>query len=583
MKKKRYGSFYFKTLKIKPWLTLFSILLNIAIFCYASVNISCLRWILNSLQESIRGQGILHRIWPCFVIMALNCAFRCLCIKASAYVDVLRSYYYQDSLRLQFFRSLLQSSRMKDRAANAGKTFERLDDDVPAAVFPAELITEVTGYMVYTLVAIGSLLLVNWKITLFIFLPLSLCLFLIRKLSGRIGESRRRNRAMHDYVSDTLADIVTAVLTIKTMGGRKSVLKRYDSVLEQRTEALVKDNLFQATVNSAVDIASVICVAAMMAGVAGLMRSGRFPLGDFSIFICYLDTLNDCILRIIELYTETKKAEVSWHRIAETAGEENIDYLGRDGNLIRAGMKDTSRVSLPETDLPPAFSGNLKEPFRQLEVKNLSCIYEDGRGVRDVGFTLHSGEILVLSGPVASGKSTVLNALLGIVPRTLGEIRWNAEEQKDPFSLFRPPHAVCCLQNSHLQNATIRENLTMGRDYTDEACLEALEKGCIAEEIMHMPDGLHTLIGENGVMLSGGQKQRLLLSRMFLVHAGLYLLDDATSALDLETEKKLMANLKERVLQDKAAAIIVTGSKAAEEMADRIVSIQLPAGLRDSP
>ena len=60
---------------------------------------------------------------------------------------------------------------------------------------------------------------------------------------------------------------------------------------------------------------------------------------------------------------------------------------------------------------------------------------------------------------------------------------------------------------------------------------------------------------------------------MFLVHAGLYLLDDATSALDRETEKKLMANLKERVRQDKAAAIIISNSKAAEEMADRIVSI----------
>ena len=330
MKKKHYGSFYYKTLKIKPWLTLFSILLNIGIFCYASVNISCLRWILNSLQESIRGLGILRRIWPCFVIMALNCAFRCLCIKASAYVDVLRSYYYQDSLRLQFFRSLLQSRRMKDRAANAGKTFEQLDDDVPAAVFPAELLTEVTGYLVYTLVAIGSLLLINWKITLLLFLPLSLFLFLIRKLSGRIGESRRQNRAMHDFVSDTLADMVTAVLSIKTAGGRNSVLKRYDSVLEQRTGALINDNLFQSAVNSAVDIASVICVAAMMAGVAGLMRSGRFPLGDFSIFICYLDTLNDCILRIIELYTETKKAEVSWHRIAETAGEDNMDCLGTE-------------------------------------------------------------------------------------------------------------------------------------------------------------------------------------------------------------------------------------------------------------
>ncbi|MFR6327644.1 MAG: ABC transporter transmembrane domain-containing protein [Eisenbergiella sp.] len=217
-----------------------------------------------------------------------------------------------------------------------------------------ELLTEVTGCVVYTLAAIGSLLLVNWKITLY--LPsLSLCLFLIKKLSGKIGESRKKNRAMHDFASDTLSDITTAVLSIKTMGGKKSVLRRYDSVLEQRTKTQVKDTLFQSGVNAAVDIASVICVAAMMAGVAGLMRAGRFPLGDFSIFICYLDTLNDCILRIIELYTETKKAEVSWQRIRESAGDKNTAVLGQTGNLILAGAQKSNLTPKETADLPPAF------------------------------------------------------------------------------------------------------------------------------------------------------------------------------------------------------------------------------------
>ena len=108
MNKNSYRDFFLRTIKIRPWLTLFSIFLNIYIFCYAAVNISCLRWILNSLQENIRGQGILSVIWPCFLIMAVNGILRCLCIKGSAYTDVLRSYYYQDSLRLQFFKGLLK-------------------------------------------------------------------------------------------------------------------------------------------------------------------------------------------------------------------------------------------------------------------------------------------------------------------------------------------------------------------------------------------------------------------------------------------------------------------------------------------
>ncbi|MFR6327645.1 MAG: hypothetical protein ACLUOI_01595 [Eisenbergiella sp.] len=84
MNKNSYRDFFLRTIKIRPWLTLFSIFLNIYIFCYAAVNISCLRWILNSLQENIRGQGILSVIWPCFLIMAVNGILHCLCIKGSA-------------------------------------------------------------------------------------------------------------------------------------------------------------------------------------------------------------------------------------------------------------------------------------------------------------------------------------------------------------------------------------------------------------------------------------------------------------------------------------------------------------------
>mgnify|MGYP000367557361 CR=1 FL=1 len=91
-------------------------------------------------------------------------------------------------------------------------------------------------------------------------------------------------------------------------------------------------------------------------------------------------------------------------------------------------------------------------------------------------------------------------------------------EKRRILSLFQLPNAAVCLQNSHLLNATIRENLTLGRDFSDESCLEALNDCCIAEEVMHMPDGLGTLAGENGIMLSGGQKQRILLARMLLTH-----------------------------------------------------------------
>lgn len=578
MEYNNFRSFLKNIIKIKPWLTLGSILLNALIFSYSAVNISCVRWIMNAFQDGLQGTGILHRIWPYFILLAVNAAIRWLSIRGSSYLDVLRRYYYHDSLRVQMLCGLLRSGHLRDRADNSGKTFERLDDDVPAACFPVELVTEVAGYCIFTFIAVGSLMLINWRITLFLFLPLSLCLFLIKKISGRIHSSRKQNRDMHDRASSLLSDIVTSVLSIKTMDAKEPVLEKYDTVMKQRTRAVVRDSLFQNSVSATVDIASVLCIVIMMAAVSGLMQNGSFPLGDFAIFICYLDTLNDCILRIIELYTETKKAEVSYQRIIETVEEQNGLCLGMDGRLLPPLSSKSVPVSGGYCEAParpgvfPEGEGNPEEAYgrlKQLSVSRLSCIYEDGQGIRDVDFQLNAGELLVLTGPVASGKSSILNALLGIVPASFQEILWNGKDVQNLFTLFKAPAVSCCLQSSHLLNGTIRENLTLGRNISDTECWTALQSACMEEEVKEWPGGLDTLTGENGIMLSGGQKQRLLLARMLLEHPSLYLLDDATSALDRITAEKLLLNLKQRMMQYNAAAVFISNSEVVKAAADR--------------
>lgn len=417
---------------------------------------------------------------------------------------------------------------------------------------------------------------------MFLFLPLSLCLFLIKKISGRIRSSRKQNRDMHDRASSLLSDIVTSVLSIKTMDAKEPVLEKYDNVIKQRTRAVVRDSLFQNSVSATVDIASVLCIVIMMAAVSGLMQNGSFPLGDFAIFICYLDTLNDCILRIIELYTETKKAEVSYQRILETVEEQNGLCLGMDGKLLPPLSSKSVPVSggycgtPAHPDVFPEGEGTAEESYgrlKQLSVSRLSCIYEDGRGIRDVNFQLYAGELLVLTGPVASGKSSILNALFGIVPASFQEILWNGKEVQNLFTLFKAPTVSCCLQSSHLQNGTIRENLTLGRNISDIECWKALQSACMEREVKEWPGGLDTLTGENGIMLSGGQKQRLLLARMLLEHPSLYFLDDATSALDRITEEKLIFNLKQRIIQDNAAAVFISNSEVVKAAADRELCI----------
>ncbi|WP_455616717.1 ATP-binding cassette domain-containing protein [Eisenbergiella sp.] len=128
---------------------------------------------------------------------------------------------------------------------------------------------------------------------------------------------------------------------------------------------------------------------------------------------------------------------------------------------------------------------------------------------------------------------------------------------------------MLAFKSSHLQNGTIRENLTLGRNISDTECWTALQSACMEEEVKEWPGGLDTLTGENGIMLSGGQKQRLLLAHMLLEHPSLYLLDDATSALDRVTAEKLLLNLKQRMMQDKAAAVFISNSEVVKVAADR--------------
>lgn len=206
-------------------------------------------------------------------------------------------------------------------------------------------------------------------------------------------------------------------------------------------------------------------------------------------------------------------------------------------------------------------------------MSRLSCIYEDGRGIRDVNFQLYAGELLALTGPVASGKSSILNALFGIVPASFQEILWNGKEVPNLFTLFKAPTVSCCLKSSHLLNGTIRENLTLGRNISDIECWKALQSACMEREVKEWPGGLDTLTGENGIMLSGGQKQRLLFARMLLEHPSLYFLDDATSALDRITAEKLNFNLKQRIIQDNAAAVFISNSEVVKAAADRELCI----------
>jgi len=147
-------------------------------------------------------------------------------------------------------------------------------------------------------------------------------------------------------------------------------------------------------------------------------------------------------------------------------------------------------------------------------------------------------------------------------------VRWNGRVVDDPASFFVPPRSAYTSQVPRLFSDSLRENVTLGRDLTDAEVQEALELAVLAPDVAAMQDGLETEVGARGVRLSGGQVQRAAAARMLLQDAELLVFDDISSALDVDTERRLWDGL---FAHGEVTCLVVSHRRAALERADRVV------------
>jgi len=155
-----------------------------------------------------------------------------------------------------------------------------------------------------------------------------------------------------------------------------------------------------------------------------------------------------------------------------------------------------------------------------------------------------------------------------MLPKEGGEVRWNGRVVDDPASFFVPPRSAYTSQVPRLFSDSLRENVTLGRDLTDAEVQEALELAVLAPDVAAMQAGLETEVGARGVRLSGGQVQRAAAARMLLQDAELLVFDDISSALDVDTERRLWDGL---FAHGEVTCLVVSHRRAALERADRVV------------
>jgi len=207
-----------------------------------------------------------------------------------------------------------------------------------------------------------------------------------------------------------------------------------------------------------------------------------------------------------------------------------------------------------------------------LEAEGLAYHYSDsGRGIEGINMQLKRGTLTVVTGRIGSGKTTLLQVLLGLLPKDEGEIRWNGDLVDDPAQFFVPPRSAYTPQVPRLFSDTVKENILLGLPEQQVDIQAALYAAVMERDVMGFEQGLEAIVGAKGVKLSGGQVQRTAAARMFVRDAELFVFDDLSSALDVETEQVLWDRLFHG---GKRTCLVVSHRRVVLQRADHIIVLK---------
>jgi ABC-type multidrug transport system fused ATPase/permease subunit len=415
---------------------------------------------------------------------------------------------------------------------SVGQTLSRFRDDPEIIADALDAVCDLIGRSIFAVAAAVLMWRIDPTITAALFVPLLLSSFVTEALGGRIMAYRAAAREATSRVTGFLGELLGAQLAIRVAGAAAHAVAHLGELGDARRRHAVRDTVFAELLDSFnVNLVHIGTGLVLLLG-AQAIRDGRFTVGEFALFVVYLDQLGWYPAEVGRLLSDLKRIEVSFGRMrAIVPGEAPRELVAPAPVYLRGALPD----------LPPVPS---RERLEQLDVRGLTYARPDGPGhVIDVSFTLARGSFTTITGRIGSGKTTLLQLLLGLLPLDRGEIRWNGRLVEDPATFFVPPRSGYTPQVPRLFSQTLRENVLLGRPDEAFELPSAIRAAVLEPDVAALERGLETLVGPRGVKLSGGQVQRVAAARMFVRQPELLVLDDLSSALDAETEAELWRRL----------------------------------------
>jgi len=308
-----------------------------------------------------------------------------------------------------------------------------------------------------------------------------------------------------------------------------------------------------------------------------LVTVGTISIGEFAALASYVYLLQGPLAEVGELVAEWQKGFSSLNRIAEIR---SLSFSAENQGSLNVFSEYPTLSSAEGSLNNPCSAARTYEVSDEsakslLDISELSCMRGGRLLFSDISFTLKMGEWLGLCGAVGCGKSTLLQNLAGLVPVSTGVLRYRGTSMPALRSLnsstLGKREIAYAPEKPFVFAGTVRHNLSLSHNYTDEQLWQALNLVCLTDDVIKLAKGLDGQIGEGGVSLSGGQRQRLALARIILRASSVVILDDPLSAVDEETESRIVRNLREHWAE---VAVIWSSNKVSTLLCcDRVAKL----------
>lgn len=433
------------------------------------------------------------------------------------------SYQLAVELREDFYRQLSRQHPAFYLRHRTGDLIARATNDVDRVVFAAGegVLTLVDSLVMGCAVLIVMSTQISWQLTLLALLPMPVMALVIKRNGDALHERFRVAQAAFSSLNDRTQESLTSIRMIKAFGleDRQSAQFAADAQDTGKKNMRVAriDARFDPTIYIAIGTANLLAIG----GGSWMVLQGSMTLGQLTSFVMYLGLMIWPMLALAWMFNIVERGSAAYSRI-RTMLEEAPAV--KDGSEAAPEGRGTLSVAVREFTYPQANKASLEK----------------------VNFVLQPGQMLGICGPTGAGKSTILALIQRHFDVTQGDIRFHdIPLTRLQLDSWRGRLAVVN-QTPFLFSDTVANNIALGRpDATAEQIERVARLASVHEDILRLPQGYETEVGERGVMLSGGQKQRISIARALLLEAEILILDDALSAVDGRTEHQILYNLRQ--------------------------------------